>query len=497
MKFIVSAVAIAVMVVACGGGGGSAGDKIGSGSGSSGSNPASKVGSMTLKMLTGITETPQEVSGISASERTARIQVAFKDPSGKAKAGEIVTFTEEGSGLLTFSPESATALTDSNGIAEIDVAAASLNSLGATKIVATSDVVTVSKNIAVTAAVTPDINPQALVQSVGFVSASPDSIVIAGSGGSGRSETSILQFKVVDNAGLPVKGAAVDFAVIPDGAVQLNIASAKSNNDGIVTTSVSSKAQATAVIVKATVLGTAKSTQSSELTVTTDLATQGGFDLSASKYNLDADTSGDSSSIRVAIVDRNGNPVADGVPVLATADFGRVGTSNRGGCTTANGVCTVEYQVQNPRPVGGGPVRVTFSTQTGASDIISDSLTFWVTSAGDGDFYNSVRDGSIVTSMNLSGAANSQCKFTWSGFLGTPNGFALPAGTTVTLKSRGSVVQGTADPVLDRQSTRTPVTVAFTLTDADVAGSEQVEFTLTQGQTVKKNCSRLLAILSA
>ena len=495
MRFLISAISIAVLVVACGGGGGSGGDKVGAGTGGSsgGSGTAGSgtntpvVGSIALTLLVGTSSSPSEVPSIAASERTARVQIVLKDAAGNVKAGEIVTFVEEGAGLLVFSPVSATALTDANGVAEIEVAASALTSLGATKIVATSGEVTASKNISITAAVASGSDPQKLVQSVNFLSANPSdsSIVIAGAGGSGRSETAILQFKLNDNSGIPVKGAIVDFEVVPAGSVQLNIDSAKSNNDGVVATSVSSKSQPTAVIVKATVRGTNFSTQSGDLTVTNGVSTQGGFDLSASKYNLDLDTSGDSSTIRVAIVDSSGNPVADGVPVVATADFGRVGSSSRGGCTTANGICTVEYQVQNPRPEGGGPVRVTFATQTGVPTSISDTLTLWMTSAAAGDFYSAASGGTIVSAINLPGA-DATCKVSWDGFLGTANGYSLPAGTTVTLKSRGSVIGGTVDAVLDKIRSRSPVTVNFTLTDAVQSGTEQVEFTLTKGSAVRK-----------
>ena len=493
MRFLISAISIAVLVVACGGGGGSGGNKVGGGSdGSSGggtggtdtSTPA--VGSITLKLLVGTSSSPSEVTTMAASERTARVQIVLKDAAGNPQAGEIVNFTQD-AGLLVFSPVSASALTDANGVAEIEVAAATTTSLGATKIVATSGSVTVSKNISITTAVASEIDPQQMVQSVNFLSANPSdsSIVIQGAGGSGRSEIATLQFRLDDKSGTPVKDAIVDFEVIPAGAVQLNIASAKSNNDGVVITSVSSKNQPTAVIVKATVRGTNFSTQSGNLTVTNGVSTQGGFDLSASKYNLDLDTSGDKSTIRVAIVDSSGNPVADGVPVVATADFGRVGTSGRGGCTTANGICTVEYQVQNPRPRGGGPVNVTFSTQTGVPTSISDSLTLWVTSVSEGDFYSAASGGMVVGTIGLSGT-DAACKVAWDGFLGTATGYSLPAGTTVRLKSRGSVVAGSVDAVLDKIPARAPVTVNFTLTDAVQPGTEQVEFTLTTGSTVRK-----------
>lgn len=496
MRFLISAISLAVMVVACGGGGGSGGTPVGSGGSSgNGSNQGSsgngtteeKTGSMTLDLFTGTTGNPQKTTSIAASEKTARVQVLLKDSAGVPQSGAIVTFSESGPGLLEFSPASATALTNAQGIAEIDVAAKTLASLGATKIIATSGDVTVSANIAISSAVVDGVDPQAIVQSVepGLVVPNDKSIVIAGAGGNGRSETAILQFNVKDKFGNPVKDAVLDFEVVPNNAVQLNIASAKSNNDGIAVTSVSSKENPTAVTIKATVRGKNISTQSDQLTVSTGIATQRGFDLSASKYNLDADTSGDSSKIRIAIVDRSGNPVADGVPVLAVADFGRIASSDRGGCTTVNGICEVEYQVQNPRPDDGVPVMLTFSTQTGNNEIISDSMRFWVTSIGWGDFYSSISGGSPVASMTLVGS-DPKCKFTWDGFLGTRQGFALPANTSIAIKSRGSVVSGTLDPVLDKSSTRSATAISFTLKDAVVAGSEQVEFTLTQGNNVKK-----------
>ena len=491
MRFLISAISIAVMVVACGGGGGSGGNKIGGGSdgssgGSGGGTTTPVVGSMTLKLLVGPSNSSSDVTTIAASERTARVQIVLKDAAGSPQAGEIVSFTQD-AGLLVFSPISATALTDANGVAEIEVAAATTTSLGATKIVATSGSVSASKNILITTAVASEIDPQQMVQSVNFLGANPSdsSIVIQGAGGSGRSEIATLQFRLNDKSGTPVKDAVVDFEVIPAGAVQLNIVSAKSNIDGVVVTSVSSKNQPTAVIVKATVRGTSFSTQSGNLMVTNGVSTQGGFDLSASKYNLDLDTSGDSSTIRVAIVDSSGNPVADGVPVVATTDFGRVGTSSIGGCTTANGICNVEYQVQNPRPEGGGPVHVTFATQTGAPTFISDTLTLWVTSVSDGDFYSAPTGGMAIGAIGLSGP-DAKCNVSWDAFLGTATGYSLPAGTTVTLKSRGSVVAGSVDTVLDKIPARAPVTVNFKLTDAVQAGTEQVEFTLTKGTTVRK-----------
>lgn len=255
------------------------------------------------------------------------------DPAGfkgAAVANEIVTFSEDGGSLLKFSPESRTALTDSKGVAEVEISAATATSIGATRVKASATIATKEvsggQNLAITSA-PPTGDPQALVQAINFLDVVPSdkSIVIKGSGGNGRSETAILRFKVVDSSGSPIKDVVVDF-VEATGGVQVNIAQARSNNDGIVTTSVSSKSAPTSVVVRATVNGRNVTSQSDLLTVTTGISTQRG-DLSASKFNLDLDLSGDTSTLRIGIVDSNGNPVSDGVPVVATVDFGRVGSS--------------------------------------------------------------------------------------------------------------------------------------------------------------------------
>src|SRR5690606_9408061 len=152
------------------------------------------------------------------------------------------------------------------------------------------------------------------------------SIVIAGAGGNGRSETAVLQYKVVDAAGAAVAGVRVAFEAIPAAAVTLNSANGKTDANGIVAASVSSTNKPTSVVVKASVIGSEQVTQSDTLTVTTGPATAAGFDLSASQYVLNRSVSGESSDIRIAVVDENGNPVADGFPVVTTTIYGRVGT---------------------------------------------------------------------------------------------------------------------------------------------------------------------------
>lgn len=461
-KILVSAAV--VFLAACGGGGGDPGTPSGGGA----NQPP---GSLSVQVYKG--DESVAVNSFRTSDTDIHAKAVLKDKSGQPLPNVIVRFSESGVGLLTFVPDSATALTNSSGIAEVDLKATGPSALGATTIVATAAVndregnpveLKGESNLSISAAVVAD--PQSVARAINFTAANPAdrSIVIAGSGGNGRSETALLTFTVVDAQGDPVKGVIVDFSAVPVDSVMLSTLEGKTNAEGQVTASVSSKSSPTSVVINAQVRGRPISTQSDTLTVTTDVATQRGFDLTATKFNLDYDLSGDNSTLNVRIVDRNGNPVTDGVAVVARTDFGRVGSSTRGGCTTTNGACSVAYEVQNPRPVDGVPVTVVFSAQTGQGAEISDSLQLWVTSVRWLNLYNDRNATAPVNSLNLSLADAKACKFGGVRlFVGTAAGFAAPAGTTISVRSRNekatpSIVAGS--PTLDRASTRTAIEIS-------------------------------------
>jgi hypothetical protein len=314
-----------------------------------------------------------------------------------------------------------------------------------------------------------------VANALSFVSTSPSdkSIVLAGSGGNGRSESAILTFKVVDASNAAVSGAVVNFSVVPAGSVTLNITSATSGSSGLVSTTVSSKSTPTSVVVTATVNGKSISSQSDQLLVTTGVATQLGFDLAASKYSLNAGITGDTSTITVRIGDANGNPVADGVAVAFTTNFGVVGTSSAGGCLTSNGGCTVTYTVQDPRPADGQLITVVGSTVVGTGTVISDSLSFTATdpvnvtllTADDGT-------GTVVTDLDMAGA----CTKTFTYFVGTPLGLAAPASTALVMTG---LTTGLSATVLSGGTTgaalnHAPTPVTFTVvapTNCNASGS--------------------------
>lgn len=493
------ALVLAFGLAACGGGGGSAGTPAfgggtGSGGGGGGSGgggivaPAYQMG-LQLQNAQGV-----DIAGNSfTASETVKLLATLKTAAGEPAANEIVSFSETGAGLLQFAPASATALTNASGQAVVEAKARSLEALGATSVNASASVAgtaySVARNLSVTGAVVEGVDPQTLARAVSFVAAVPSdqSIVIAGSGGTGRSETALLQFKVVDGTGAAVPNARVAFQAIPSDAVTLNSTTGTTDGSGIVSASVSSRSIPTSVVVKSTVIGTALSTQSDTLTVTTGTAVPGAFDLSASKYVLNLDVSGDPSTIRIAVADANGNPVADGFPVVASTLYGRVGTSGRGGCVTSNGICSIEYQVQEPRPVDGQliPVVVTgkaYSVAQARDVEISKTIFLNATSVRWVSLYPIGGNTPVTSFGGLT--FDAKCKAVWSGVLGTPESFAAPAGASLTALSFDSqvgVAVTSGSPVPDRLSARTPVDLTFTLDDPAAGGTASLKFTVSAG----------------
>lgn len=175
------------------------------------------------------------------------------------------------------------------------------------------------------------------------------SIVIKGSGGSGRSETATVKFRVVDQFGNPLANQKVTFATISTKAVALSKTTDVTDAAGEVSTSVNSGTEPTAVRVQATLDG-GLSTISDSITVTTGLPIQAAFSLSSESYNIEGlQYDNVQTELLLLLADQFGNPVADGTPVVFQTDSGAVGTSDRGGCTTVNGSCTVPLRSQNPR----------------------------------------------------------------------------------------------------------------------------------------------------
>lgn len=437
-------VVVAMLLTACGGGGGSAGGT-GTSTGSSGTTSAgntqtTSVGSVSLNLVNGAGASTNSISAI----EIAQVKVIVKDAAGALVSGTIVTFAESGVGLLKFAPASQTAMTTSEGLAVIEVRAADQSKAGATTIAVTASVsgqtISAVKTLEVTNAPVSGgvvIDPQTLASAINFVSTDPadSSIVLAGAGGNGRTETGILKFRVVDKNNTPVKGVLVDFLVNPSNDVTLNISQSKTDADGVVITSVSSKTVATAVVVKATVNGKSITTQSDQLKVTTGLGTQGGFEILPLRYNLDGALSGDSTDVTARLVDSNSNPVAEGVPVVFVATGGKIGTSAAGGCNTVNGACTVKFEVQEPRPANG-IVTITGSAKVGESTTLLRQIYLNMSAAAIGIFEPApgVPAGPLPLIQPQPVALTSCNKRSQTYMVSNVLGYSAPSGTTISVK---------------------------------------------------------------
>ena len=436
-------VALVALLVSCGGGGGSPGTvSTGSGSGSSLPPPTAVTtadGTISVELLNGSGQPTQSISAI----EIAAIKVTVKDAKGVVVPGTIVTFAESGVGLLKFSPDAKTALTTSEGIASLEVRAADQTRTGATTIsvgaTVAKTIISASKVLEVTNApvtIGVPVDPQSLATAINFVSTDPadKAIVLKGAGGNGRTETGILSFRVVDKNSTPVKGVVVDFVVNPSNDVVLNIAQGKTDSDGLVITSISSKLVPTAVVVKATVNGKSVTTQSDQLKVTTGLGISAGFEILPLVYNLDGALSGDSTPITARLVDVNSNPVADGVPVVMVATGGKIGSSAAGGCNTVNGACTVTFEVQPPRPANG-IVTISGSAKVGETTTLLSEIKVHMSTAPIGVYEPGAGIPSAPLLVPAQIDVESCSKVSKTYMVANSLGYSAPAGTTISVES--------------------------------------------------------------
>jgi len=336
------------------------------------------------------------------------------------------------------------------------------------------DTITVnSDNVSKSASTTIKI-AKPLPASVQFSTVSPvgKSIVIAGQGGLGRTETATLTFTVMDTFGFPLVGQSVSFTSDTT-LVKLNKLTDTTDAQGQVTTSVNSGTQPTAFKIKAT-LPNGASTQSDSVAVTTGLPDQAHFSISATLFNLDglyydSGTTVPASNINVLLADQNGNPVTDGVSVVFSSNLGAIGTSNQGSCNTVNGGCSVDFRTQSPRvatpgvpvtPCNTGAGSSPDSTRPGVATVcasISDGKTTLFKRIGlffSGNTANAILNGSVPVAATTSNpydlgtiVRTDSKNFTLQ--FNDENGNPMPAGSTVSVTNvAGGLTSGSASPTV-------------------------------------------------
>lgn len=189
------------------------------------------------------------------------------------------------------------------------------------------------------------------VASIQFASVSVASIRIRGTG---DPQTAIVRFTVRNSAGGPVQNQAVRFSLdTTAGGITLSPASGITDSTGSVQTTVASGTVPTSVRITATVLDSAGAAvpgippaQSDSLTISTGLADQNSFSISAGCFNIEGgDYNGVQTSISVFAADRFNNPVPDNTAISFRSEGGQVQPQ----CLTTGGNCSVMFTSSEPR----------------------------------------------------------------------------------------------------------------------------------------------------
>jgi hypothetical protein len=214
---------------------------------------------------------------------------------------------------------------------------------------------------------------QAAIGSISFISATPSNITLKGTGATTNgtsTATSTVIFKVLDTSGGPRAGATVTFTLSTEvGGITLAPPSGKTDANGQVQTVVSGGTVATTVRVTASTTGStgsAISTESSALTVSTGIPTSNNVSLAVKCYNVEAwNIDGVTVPVTVRMTDRFSNPVPDGTTANFQTTLGGIqATCQTGSDTPGSGSCTVNWTSKMPYTISGNPATTAGTSYT-------------------------------------------------------------------------------------------------------------------------------------
>lgn len=255
-----------------------------------------------------------------------------------------------GAADVTFSTLCSTAVVDQTVATENGVAATTYRGDGC---VSGSDTVTATASIAGSSlsASLDLLLARPGVGSITFDSAVPEHLALTGTSNTQLPTISTITFTVKDEAGNPVPNELVNFTLSTSvGGISLSPLSAETNSEGKVLVTISSGSVPTSVRVHATVNDSQIATVSSNLVISTGLADQNSFSISANPFNPEAwGVDGVPVDVTVRAADHFNNPVPDGTRIYFTTEGGVIDPT----CSTVNGACSVEWRSQNPRPANG------------------------------------------------------------------------------------------------------------------------------------------------
>jgi hypothetical protein len=182
-------------------------------------------------------------------------------------------------------------------------------------------------------------------------------------------------------------------------------------------------------------------------------------------WNIDSSPTAPATFVQVMVADAFGNPVPDGTPIVFQTNMGSVGSSSRGGCSTVNGGCSVDFRAQAPRivttpntpatPCNTGPgstpdstrvglATVCASTTDGANTVFAKTTIFFSGKDASNVTWNGAKVSYDVNNPNDLGSIKFDDTKTFQLQLNDDNNNPMPAGTSVAVTG---MLNGSAGPV--------------------------------------------------
>ena len=192
--------------------------------------------------------------------------------------------------------------------------------------------------------------------SMAFISSTPEQIFVKGSG---FTEASLVVFEVRDANGSPIPNVAVALKLLTlTGGVTMEGGTAdlvrSSDAQGRVTLRVNSGTQPTPVRISATIVNTAISTVSSNLSVAVGLPSQLNFSMSQTTRNIEGGSiDGTTNGYQIIAADRSGNPVPLGTSINFVTEGGQIEAIKQTQLVGGIARTTANFVTSEPRPADG------------------------------------------------------------------------------------------------------------------------------------------------
>ena len=309
------------------------------------------------------------------TNQTVTVIATYTTNTYSEQNNQVMTFSSD---IGVFSPETATALTNSLGVATIELITNSTLGAGSlnASVTTNNETLSVSYNYTIsedTATPQPstsdetttdpiidtggleDLPSNAVIGSITYVNTNPTAITLLGTGGTDRTETAVVTFKLLDSEGLPIPNKTMDFSLNTKiGGLHLNPTSSTTNGNGEASTIVYSGTIPSVVRVTATADITSSDgvtytifTQSDKLVVSTGIPDQNSLSISVDSFNPEAaDFVGTVVNVGVRLGDLFNNIVPDGTAIYFSTEGGTIEPT----CLTLDGGCSVRWTSGRPIP---------------------------------------------------------------------------------------------------------------------------------------------------